>query len=183
VGARGATVAVCAAALAVAGCGGGERGSAAPAVKGAAIELTSSAFANGAAIPRAYTCDGKGDSPPLAWSGVPDGARELVLVVEDPDAPGGTFVHWTLFKVAPSTTEIAAGGVPKGAAQGENSAGDDAWTGPCPPKGEHRYRFTIYALRAASGLDEGAKPDAVRAAIGGRALGSGRLEGRYARTD
>jgi Raf kinase inhibitor-like YbhB/YbcL family protein len=181
VGSRGAALAVCLAALA--GCGGGERGSAAPAVKGAAIDLTSSAFAGGAAIPRQYTCDGKGDSPPLAWSGVPGGARELVLVVEDPDAPGGTFVHWTLFKIAPSTTEIAAGGVPKGAAQGENSNGDDAWTPPCPPKGEHRYRFAIYALREASGLDEGAKPDAVRAAISRRALGSGRLEGRYARAD
>jgi Raf kinase inhibitor-like YbhB/YbcL family protein len=181
VGARGAAVAVCTAALAVAGCGGGERGSAAPAVKGAAMELTSSAFENGAAIPRQNTCDGKGDSPPLAWSGVPDGARELLLVVEDPDAPGGTFVHWTLFKIPPSTTGIRAGGVPGGAAQGENSAGDDAWTGPCPPKGEHRYVFTIYALREASGLDAGAKPDAVRAAAKDGAFGSGRLVGRYAR--
>jgi Raf kinase inhibitor-like YbhB/YbcL family protein len=182
VGPRGPAVAVALAAL-VAGCGGGgERGSAAPAVKGAAIELTSSAFADGAAIPREYSCDGKGDSPPLAWTGVPDGARELVLVVEDPDAPGGTFVHWTLFKIPPSTSEIAAGGVPKGAAQGENSAGDDAWMGPCPPNGEHRYVFTIYALRAASGLDDGAKPDAVRAAVKDGALGSGRLVGRYARS-
>ena len=180
-GARGAALVVGLAAL-VAGCGGCERGSAAPDVGGGSIQLTSSAFESGATVPKEFTCDGEGKSPPLAWTGVPEGAKELVLVVEDPDAPGGTFVHWTLFGIPPATTEIAAGAVPKGAAQGENSAGDDAWTGPCPPKGEHRYVFALYALRGASGLEEGAKPDAVRAAVKDGALGSGRLEARYARS-
>jgi Raf kinase inhibitor-like YbhB/YbcL family protein len=180
VGARGAVLAVGLAALA-AGCGGGERGSAAPDVGGSSMKLTSSAFEAGATVPKQYTCDGEGTSPPLAWTGVPAGAKELVLVVEDPDAPGGTFVHWTLFRIPPATAEIAAGAVPKGAAQGENSAGDDAWTGPCPPNGEHRYIFVLYALRDASGLEEGAKPDAVRAAVKDGALGSGRLEARYGR--
>jgi Raf kinase inhibitor-like YbhB/YbcL family protein len=183
VGPRGAFLAVGLAALTAAGCGGGERGSAAPDVNGAAMTLSSSAFEDGATVPRQFTCDGKGGSPPLAWSGVPAGARELVLVVQDPDAPGGTFVHWTLFKIPPQTSSIAAGAVPGGAAQGENSAGDDAWAGPCPPKGDdpHRYDFVLYALRGPSGLEQGAKPDAVRAAVRRGALGSGRLEARYAR--
>jgi Raf kinase inhibitor-like YbhB/YbcL family protein len=183
VGARVALLAAGLAALIAAGCGGGERGSAAPKVQGAAMTLTSSAFKDGAPVPRRFTCDGDGVSPPLAWSNPPSGTRELVLVVEDPDAPGGTFVHWTLFGIPAQTTAIHEGAVPKGAAQGENSAGDDAWTGPCPPKGAdaHRYDFVLYALRGASGLAKGAKPDAVRAAVDRDALASGRLEARYAR--
>jgi hypothetical protein len=182
VGARVALVAF--AALIAAGCGGGERGSAAPAVKGAPLTLTSSAFKQGATIPRRFTCDGAGTSPPLAWSNPPAGTRELVLVVQDPDAPGGTFVHWTLFGIAPQTTSIRAGAIPQGAAQGQNSTGKDGWTAPCPPKGAdaHRYDFVLYALRGQSGLKQGAKPDAVRAAVDRGALGSGRLEARYARS-
>jgi Raf kinase inhibitor-like YbhB/YbcL family protein len=181
VGARVALVAFTA--LIAVGCGGGERGSAAPAVKGATLSLKSSAFEAGGTVPRRFTCDGAGTSPPLEWSNPPEGTRELVLVVQDPDAPGGTFVHWTLFGIPPQTTSIRAGAIPRGAREGQNSSGKDGWTGPCPPKGAgaHRYDFAIYGLRGTSGLEKGAKPDAVRAAVGRGALGSGRLEARYAR--
>ena len=134
-------------------------------------------------MPRRFTCDGAGVSPPLEWSGTPSGTRELVLVVQDPDAPGGTFVHWTLFGMGAQTAALREGAVPAGASQGQNSTGGDGWTGPGPPKGDdaHRYDFVLYALRDASGLQPGAKPAAVRAAVGRGALGSGRLEARYAR--
>src|SRR4029077_7015381 len=91
----------------------------------------STAFAPGATIPARYTCAGEGDAPPLAWSGVPGGAHELGLLMEDPDAPGGTFVHWILAGIPPTST-----GTPvAGADAGTNSFGKDGYGGPCPPQG------------------------------------------------
>jgi Raf kinase inhibitor-like YbhB/YbcL family protein len=119
------------------------------------IELTSPAFAPGSSIPRRFTCDGEDASPPLGWDGVPAGARELALLVEDPDAPNGTFVHWTLFAIPPDTTGLREGEVPRGALEGENSFGDRGYGGPCPPEHDepHRYVFSVYALRAPLDLD------------------------------
>ena len=113
----------------------------------------------------------RGRSPALAWRGVPAGARELVLAVEDPDAPGGTFVHWTVFGIPPSARGLPAAGV----RQGENSGGGRGWTPPCPPRGDrpHRYVFGLYALRRPSGLRAGARPEAVRAALASGALARG----------
>jgi hypothetical protein len=165
--------------LLLAGCGGGREAAAPP--RDAApdlIALSSPAFADGAAIPRANSCDGAGTPPALSWSGVPKTARELVLVAEDPDAPGGAFVHWTAFGIAPDATTV-----PAGVAGGENSAGDEGWTPPCPPKGDppHHYVFTLYALSKASGLSAGAGADEVRAALSSGALARGRLTGTYRR--
>ncbi len=166
------------AAILLAGCGGHEAATPPRDTAPDLIALSSPAFADGAAIPRANSCDGAGKPPALAWSGVPDTARELVLVVEDPDAPGGTFVHWTAFGIPGR-----ARSVPAGAAGGENSAGRDGWTPPCPPKGDrpHHYVFTLYALAKASGLRPGASAKQVRAALASGALARGRLTGTYGR--
>ena len=174
---------IAAAVAALAGCGGGDRVEGPPPAAPVSITLRSPAFADDATIPKRYSCDGNGVSPPLAWTGVPAGARSLALLMEDPDAPGGTFVHWTLYSLPPGTRRLAEGKVPAGARQGENSFGDSAYGGPCPPegKGAHRYVFTLYALRDTELPDAGAKPEAVRGAIAGHALARGTLTGRFAR--
>jgi Raf kinase inhibitor-like YbhB/YbcL family protein len=180
---RGALLALPALGLALAACGGGDRASAPPPPAPDRIELTSRAFDDGGTIPERFSCDGEDVSPPLAWTGVPDDARELALLVDDPDAPGGTFVHWALFNVPADRNEIAAGEVPQGARQGENSRGDAGYAGPCPPEGDepHHYEFTLYALSSPVDLPDGAAADAVRAAVGRVAVARGQIVGRFGR--
>jgi Raf kinase inhibitor-like YbhB/YbcL family protein len=169
--------------LALAGCGGGDRVSGPPPAAPDRITVTSPAFRDGGTIPKRYSCDGEQVSPPLRWSGVPPDGRELALLVEDPDASGGTFVHWVLFKLPPSLNGLAEGKVPNGARQGENSAGKSAWAGPCPPGGDapHHYEFTLYALRTPLDQPDGAAADAVRSAVAHSALARGQLVGRFGR--
>lgn len=116
----------------------------------ASMQLKSPAFDAGDAIPVRYTCDGESVSPPLHWGGVPAGARSLALIVDDPDAPGGTFVHWVLYNLPPSVTHLNAGVTPEqgahGARFGINSRGQAAYAGPCPPSGVHHYHFKLYVL-------------------------------------
>lgn len=167
----------------LAGCGGGEKPSEPLPSVAATLKLTSSAFADGATIPRRYTCDGADSSPPLVWTKPPKAARELALLVEDPDAPNGTFVHWTVYGIAPRTVVIDVNQPPADAEEGENSFGKRGYSGPCPPKGDepHRYVFTIYALRSTLKLAPGAKPADVRKAIAERAIARGQLVGRFKR--
>src|ERR1043166_4090633 len=108
------------------------------------MTLTSSAFTNNGAIPAKYTCDGANLSPPLAISGVPPGAKSLALTVEDPDAPGGTFTHWLVWKIPPATTSIGDGQRP--GVEEQNGFGKYGYGGPCPPNGLHHYVFTLYAM-------------------------------------
>jgi Raf kinase inhibitor-like YbhB/YbcL family protein len=180
---RRALLALPALGLALAACGGGDRVEGPPPSAPDRVTLTSRAFPDGGTIPKRYSCDGDGVSPPLAWKGVPDGARELALLVEDPDAPGGTFVHWVLFKIPADANGLAEGDVPAGARQGENSAGKAAYAGPCPPKGDapHRYVFTLYGLKSGLDLANGAPADDVRAAVAKAALVRGQLVGRFGR--
>jgi Raf kinase inhibitor-like YbhB/YbcL family protein len=110
------------------------------------IVTTSPAFDDGQPIPRQYTCYGSAESPELTWRGAPDEARSLALVVTDPDAPGGTFVHWLLYDLPPQQTRLEADHPPGGAREATNSAGKQGWYPPCPPSGTHHYQFTIYAL-------------------------------------
>ncbi len=112
----------------------------------ATIEVTSPAFLDGQSIPDRHTCEGAGTSPELNWAAVPDGAASLALVVSDPDAPRGTFLHWLVYDIAPGDGGVAAGQVPSGAREGENSGRRMGWFPPCPPNGTHRYVFTVYAL-------------------------------------
>ena len=148
------------------------------------LAVTSTAFADGASIPVGFTCDGQEQSPPLAWTG--DGASAKpaawALVVDDPDAPGGTFVHWVVLDIPPATRSVAAGAVPPGATQALTSAGSASYAGPCPPSGTHHYRFTVYALSAATGLPDGTSTDEALAAITSTADAQGTLVGTYSRS-
>ncbi|HEY3505569.1 MAG TPA: YbhB/YbcL family Raf kinase inhibitor-like protein [Actinocatenispora sp.] len=170
-------VALVATAAALAGCGDGGR------TPPAGMTVRSPAFAGGQPIPTRYTCRGAGESPALSWSAGPSGTRAFALVVDDPDAPGGTYTHWVVTDIPPGTRRIDAGGQPSGTV-GRNSAGRATWTPPCPPAGTgtHHYRFTVYALPEPLRLSAGTKPgDAVRA-VRDAARASGRLTGTVAAT-
>jgi Raf kinase inhibitor-like YbhB/YbcL family protein len=162
--------------LALAGCGGGS--STLPtATTGAALTVHSSAFAAGAKIPVDYSCDGKADTAPaLSWSGVPDAAKSLAVVVDDPDADG--FVHWLVTGLPADTTQLN-GKLPTGAVEAENGYGTKSWAPLCPPKGKgpHHYRFTVYALDAP--IDPNADDEI--GLIGEHAIASGKLTGTFSR--
>ncbi|NPV09790.1 MAG: YbhB/YbcL family Raf kinase inhibitor-like protein [Anaerolineae bacterium] len=151
------------------------------------VSLVSSAFTEGGLIPSEFTCDGEGTSPMLQWTGAPEGTRSFALIVEDPDAPRGTFVHWVAYDIPPEVTTLAAG-VPQewdtgGFRQGRNGAGNVGYIGPCPPAGEeHRYVFTLYALDDLLGLEPGVSVEELREAMEGRVLAQAQLVGRYSRT-
>lgn len=165
----------------VGGCGADESTTPAGGDAPTTIEVTSTAFAEGEAIPVRYTCDGDEVSPPLAWSGVPADAAAVSLVVDDPDAPSGTFTHWVVLDIPVTTTSSAEGAAPEGGAEAETSAGSSAYAGPCPPSGTHHYRFTVIALDAATGLAEGAPLDDALAAVDEHALARGSLTATYGR--
>jgi Raf kinase inhibitor-like YbhB/YbcL family protein len=163
------------------------------------IELRSSAFADGAAIPRTFTCDASDRSPPLEWSGVPASARALALICDDPDAPRGTWSHWVVFNIPVQIKSLGEGiprdeiipaaameGSPPSASdveaiQGKNAFGNTGYGGPCPPAGTHRYFFRLYALDAKLDLGHSATRKDVLKAIEGRVLAEGRLMGKYRR--
>jgi Raf kinase inhibitor-like YbhB/YbcL family protein len=168
--------------LGPAGCGAQSESGKEPAMTApSSMTVTSTAFQDGGTIPKKFTCDGEGVSPPLAWKGVPDDAVSMALVVDDPDAPRGTFTHWVLLDLEPATISMTEGQVPAGAKQANNSAGKASYFGPCPPSGTHHYRFTIYALSAKTGLKDGAKLDEALKAIDSKSIARGRLTGLYAR--
>lgn len=170
----GAVLAACSAASVP---GHEERTATAPAT----ITVRSPDFADGAPIPPRFTCDGADISPALRWSGVPARAAALALVVDDPDAPGGTFTHWVVLDIDPGTASIEASKSPPGARQAPNSAGKRSWFGPCPPSGTHHYRFTIYALSRRLGDEASRSLHAALAAIDAAAIADGRLVGTYHR--
>jgi Raf kinase inhibitor-like YbhB/YbcL family protein len=149
----------------------------------ASLTVTSTAFTDGTPIPARYSCDGDGLSPPLAWTGGPTGAVELALVVDDPDAPSGTYVHWVLYGLDPSTTTLAEHVPPSGARQARNSAGHVGYAPPCPPRGDgpHHYRFAVYALGRRVDAADGAARDTVLRAIRGAAVARGTITGTYER--
>ena len=150
--------------------------------------LTTTAFKDGAPIPGKYTCDGVDVSPPLAWSGAPAGTRSFALIADDPDAPGGTWVHWVLYNLPAEVSELPEN-IAKvesldlgGARQGRTDFRRPGYGGPCPPPGPaHRYFFTLYALDARLELKAGAQKKDVEAAMQGHVLGSAQLMGTYAR--
>jgi Raf kinase inhibitor-like YbhB/YbcL family protein len=144
------------------------------------ITVSSTAFPDAGDIPQRYTCDGENVSPPLTFTGVPAGTEELALLVEDPDAPSGTFVHWVAWGIDPAKAALAEGEAP--AATGTNGFGRRGYAGPCPPRGApHRYVFTVFALSRRPDVALGGSADDLRRAVAGAVLAEGRLVGRYAR--
>ena len=174
------TVAAAAVAVMLAACGDAQEE--VPSVTASqSITVTSSAFAQGARIPAEFTCDGAGKVPPLAWSGAPRDAAALAVVVDDPDAPSGTFTHWVVLDLPATSTRLDGGALPPGATQATNSGGRSGWYPPCPPSGSHRYRFTVYALSRPTALGNGAPLDDALSAIASSAVAQGRLVGTYSR--
>jgi Raf kinase inhibitor-like YbhB/YbcL family protein len=155
-----------------------------------AFTLTTPAFADGADIPVRHTCDGDNRSPHLAWTDPPEGTRSLALVVDDPDAPSGTFTHWLLYDIPATAREIGEGISDRTVGiSGRNSFGKSGYGGPCPPPGDeaHRYRFTLYALDVPSLKIRGKDPSKeltakeLESEISAHILDSARLVGRYQR--
>ncbi len=152
-----------------------------------AFEISSEAFANGDTIPTEYTCSGKDISPPLRWAGQPAGTKSLALIVDDPDAPGGTWVHWVLFNVPGHTTALAEGAssnatLPEGSVQGVNDFGNTGYGGPCPPPGlAHRYYFTLYALDSELSVASSPKKADIVKGMEGHILGKFELLGMFSR--
>ena len=144
----------------------------------ATLTVTSSAFTDGAPIPTDYTCAGSGHRPPLHWSTPQTTPAAYAVVVADPDAPSGTYYHWLVVNLPPSSTD-ATDPLPPGAKQLNNSSGNPPWTPPCPPSGTHHYHFTVYALAAP--IDATAMDDAFTA-INKATTATGTLTGTVAHT-
>ena len=157
------------------------------------MKIKSSVFRDGEAIPAQYTCDGKDISPPLAWENIPASTQSLALIVDDPDAPGKTWVHWVLYNLSAQVTELDEGAGHKGVSvfthkqgggkvmQGKNDFRNFGYGGPCPPSGRHRYFFKLYALDAVLNLPSGCTKAALEKAINGHILEHTQLIGTYKR--
>jgi len=160
---------------------------AAPGAKPAKLSVSSSAFVEGASVPKPYTGDGKDVSPALSWSGVPASAKALALSVEDPDAPGGTWFHWIIFNIPTSEKGLKENVaktpvLPNGAVQGRNDFDQAGYNGPAPPKGPlHHYQFKLVALDAKLSLKPSCSKDEYYKAIKGHIVASGMLTGTYVR--
>lgn len=145
------------------------------------MEILSSAFSNNDYLPQQYTCDGQDISPPLKFQDVPETARSLVIIVDDPDAPMGDFVHWTVWDINPNVDEIAEDSVPLDGIEGATDFGSSGYGGPCPPSGIHRYHFKLYALDVRLNLDSQAKKHDIESAMQGHILAEALLIGLYER--
>ena len=147
------------------------------------MDLASKAFEEGGTIPAKYTCDGENVSPPLRWSNTPQNTKSFVLLVNDPDAPVGDWVHWVLYDLPGDFTELNEGipsneTLPSGAMQGRNDFKKIGYGGPCPPSGTHRYYFRLYALDSKLSLKPGATRKEVQRAMNGHTTGEAVLMGK-----
>ena len=151
------------------------------------IQITSKEFSEGGNIPKRFSCDGEKISPALSWSGIPSGTKSLALIVHDPDAPVGDFVHWVIFNIDPNQA-----GLPEGfsqgskpinlGVQGRNSYAREGYGPPCPPKGStHRYLFNLHALDTMLDLSPGSSRSELEKSMQGHILASGQLIGMYGR--
>ena len=145
------------------------------------LTITSPAFTHKTAIPARYTCDGLDINPPLLIDLVPGGAKSLALIMDDPDAPVGIWVHWVVWNIPPETREIKENSLPAGAAQGLSSWKQNKYGGPCPPSGIHRYFFRLYALDTTLKLAPESTNATLERAMQGHILAQGELMGTYRR--
>jgi len=143
------------------------------------MKLISPAFNEGEEIPIKYTCNGQDINPELIIEGVPENTESLVLIVDDPDAPFGTFTHWVLFNIPATIRKIKENSIPQGSKEGKNDFNKINYGGPCPPSGIHRYRFKLYALDTTLNLKEGASKQEVENAMKGHILEKTVLIGKY----
>ena len=145
------------------------------------LTVLSPVFENNSTIPSKYTCDGVNVTPPLFIEHVPAGAKSLALIVDDPDAPAGIWVHWVLWNIHPETKEITENSVPKGAQQGMNDFRKQPYSGPCPPSGTHRYVFKIYALDTILTLSPHATKTDLEKSMKGHIIEQAHITGLYKR--
>lgn len=150
------------------------------------MQLQSSVFSSNGLIPTKYTCDGDNISPPLTWNQPPEGTTSFALIVEDPDAPKGTFTHWVIYDIPGNQNQLLEGitqesTLPDGSIQGRNDFGQLGFGGPCPPQGSHRYCFKLHALERSLNLAPGACKTDVLKAMEGTVLESAELVGHYTR--
>ncbi len=150
------------------------------------LTVSSTAFSAGQPIPPLYSCRGENVSPPLAWSGAPASTKSFALILDDPDAPSGTYVHWVMYNI-PAASASLPEAVPgraqlaDGTLQGSNSSGGTGYTGPCPPSGTHHYHFKLYALDIMTSLSSGATKDQLLQAMQGHILAQGELIGTFSK--
>lgn len=150
-----------------------------------AFQITTTAFRDSASIPKKFTCDGPDVSPALAWSDPPAGTKSFAIIVDDPDAPAGTWVHWVLYDLPADTRKLPEGvakdrELSSGALQGRNDFGKIGYNGPCPPRGsEHRYFFKLYALDSKTGLKAGATKGELERAMNRHVLAQAQFIGIY----
>jgi Raf kinase inhibitor-like YbhB/YbcL family protein len=152
------------------------------------LEMTSDAFANGQSIPVKHSCKGKNISPALAWNEPPAGTQSFALILDDPDAPMGTWVHWVLFNIPANTRNLpedfpitGKNADPNAVYVGKNSWGDLRYGGPCPPSGTHRYYFKLYALNTTIRLSPGATKEQVLKEMQGHILAQAELMGTFSK--
>ncbi len=143
--------------------------------------LESLAFPPETALPPKFTCDAENISPPLEWKNVPDGTKTFALIMSDPDAPSGDWVHWIIWNIPGTTRLIQEKYAPEGAMVGNNDFGTPSWSGPCPPSGTHRYVFALYALDVELNLPENTKKDDLLKAMNGHVLAQAELMAPYKR--
>lgn len=143
------------------------------------LSLSSRAFSQNSRIPEKYTCDGENVNPPLRIENTHSDAQSLALIMDDPDAPKGTFVHWILWNIHPQTTEIGENAIPEKAEQGYNNFGKHSYGGPCPPSGSHRYFFKLYALDTRLNLGPQTMKDDLVKAMEGHIIDATELIGLY----
>ena len=146
------------------------------------MRISSPEFQNNGLIPKKFSCQGEDINPQLLFENVSDDAKSLVLIMDDPDAPGGTWVHWVLFNIPPDVTGILEDSVPDNAVQGLNSWPKNSYGGPCPPSGIHRYFFKLYALDVSLNLDESASKKDVEEAMSGHVLETAQIIGLYSKS-
>jgi len=145
------------------------------------MRIESTTFKHSESVPKKFTCDGENINPELSIGDVPEGTKSLALIVDDPDAPVGLWVHWVVWNISPETKTIKEHSVPKGAMEGATSAGKPGYRGPCPPDGEHRYFFKLYALDTEINLPPDADKDALEEEMVGHVLDKAELIGLYSR--
>lgn len=143
------------------------------------IKIISTAFTTNGPVPKKYTCDGENINPPLTIDNIPQETKSLVLIVDDPDAPTGTWNHWLVWNIDPTTREIKEGSRLPNSIEGTNSSGKIGYEGPCPPSGTHRYFFKVYALSTQLNLATGAKRKDLEKAFENHIIDQGELIGTY----